>query len=228
MAKRVSPGDEEPERLPLDGGSSPKRRKASPQTITDEQVETFFETLADTCNVVRSAKAAEFSANWAYRKRRRDAAFRRGWAAAVREGYAKLELVLLERAMKGTPKLVRTARGTDRIMREYSTALAVALLRRHSELADSAADGPDQEELNEVRERILEKLRRLKERDDKDIAPGLDDDGIETKAAVGRTASGAALALIQWAVRSGAATGPLHQPSPSATAGPPPRSGEDQ
>src|SRR4029453_3238114 len=96
-----------------------KRRRASSQTIAPEQVETFFETLADTCNVVRAAKAAGFAANWAYRRRKFDAAFRNGWAAAVREGYSKLELVLLERAMKGTPKLVRTASGSDRVMREY-------------------------------------------------------------------------------------------------------------
>lgn len=95
--------------------------------IQPEQIETFFATLAETCNVVRSAKAAGFSANWAYRKRKFDAAFRNGWAVAVREGYSRLEPVLLERAIKGTPKLVRTARGTDRVMRDYSTALAVAL-----------------------------------------------------------------------------------------------------
>ena len=145
------------ERLKLRGG----RR----DDITPEQVETFFAALADTCNVVRSAKAAGFSANWAYRKRKFDAGFRNGWAAAVREGYSKLELVLLERAMKGTPRLVRTARGTDRVMRQYSTALAVALLRRHAETADSAAFEPGEDELREVRERILEKLEGLRRRE---------------------------------------------------------------
>jgi hypothetical protein len=141
-----------------------KRRRASSQTITPEQVETFFETLADTCNVVRSAKAAGFTPNWAYRKRKTDAAFRNGWAQAVREGFAKLELVLLERAMVGTPKLVRTSRGGDRVMREYSTSLAVALLKRHAATADAAQYQPSEDELTEVRERILEKLEGLKRR----------------------------------------------------------------
>ena len=141
-----------------------KLRRASPQTITPEQVETFFETLADTCNVVRSAKAAGFTPNWAYRKRKTDAAFRNGWAQAVREGFAKLELVLLERAMVGTPKLVRTSRGGDRVMREYSTSLAVALLKRHAATADAAQYQPSEDELTEVRERILEKLEGLKRR----------------------------------------------------------------
>ena len=148
----------------VEGRSRPKRRRASSQNITEAQVDKFFETLADTCNVVRSAEAAGFSATWAYRKRKRDAAFRNGWAHAVREGYAKLELVLLERAMVGTPKLVRTSKGGDRIMREYSTSLAVALLRRHAATADAAQYQPSEDELTEVRERILEKLEGLKRR----------------------------------------------------------------
>lgn len=148
----------------VEGKTRLKKRRASAQTITPEQIETFFLTLAETCNVVRSARTARFSANWAYRRRRFDAAFRNSWAAAVREGYARLELVLLERAIKGTPKLVKTARGTDRVMREYSTALAVALLRRHSETADSLAHEPSDDELKEVRDRILEKLEGLRRR----------------------------------------------------------------
>jgi len=171
----------------VEGKTRLKRRRASPQTITPEQIEIFFATLADTCNVVRSAKAAGFTANWAYRKRKVDAAFRNGWATAVREGYAKLELVLLERAMKGTPRLVRTARGTDRVMREYSTALAVALLRRHAETADSAAYEAGEDELREVRERILEKLEGLRRREPSEGE-------IETK---GRSA----LETIRWALK---------------------------
>ena len=149
----------------VEGSSRLKRRRGSSQTIRPDQIETFFLALADSCNVVRSAKAAGFSANWAYRKRKTDAAFRNGWAAAVREGYAKLELVLLERAMTGTPKLVRTSRGTDRVMREYSTALAVALLRRHAETADRAVYEPGEEELSEIRARIMEKLDGLRKRE---------------------------------------------------------------
>lgn len=163
----------------LDGRSSPKQRRVSPQSISDEQVATFFATLAETCNVVRSAKAAGFVANWAYRKRKTDAGFRNAWAEAVREGYAKLELVLLERAIKGTPKLVRTARGTDRVMRDYSNTLAVALLKRHAETADSASYEPAREELDEIRERILERLERLRTRDGGEAI-------VETKSAAGR------------------------------------------
>ena len=141
-----------------------QRRRARSLAIKPEQVEIFFAALADTCNVKRSARVAGFSSDWAYRRRRVDAAFRNGWAEAVREGYAKLELVLLERAMTGTPKLVRFSRGDDRIMREYSTALSVALLKRHADTADAAQYEPSEDELTEVRERILEKLEGLRRR----------------------------------------------------------------
>lgn len=164
--------------LILAGKSSPKLRKPHKSDICDEQKETFFATLAETCNVVRSAKAAGFAANWAYRKRKRDAGFRRAWAEAVREGYARLELVLLERAIKGTPKLVRTARGTDRFMRDYSNTLAIALLKQHAATAESASYQPADEELEEIRERILERLARVRERDG--------EPAIETKSATSR------------------------------------------
>jgi hypothetical protein len=178
VGKRVSVASNS--KLVLDGRSNPKLREPRKSDISDTQIEMFFATLVETCNVVRSAKAAGFSANWAYRRRKRDAAFRNAWAEAVREGYARLELVLLERAIKGTPKLVRTARGTDRVMRDYSNTLAIALLKRHAETADSASYQPAEEELAEIRERILERLDKLRARDGPPI---------ETKSAAGRLAA---------------------------------------
>ena len=176
--------------LVLDGGARMRLRKPGPNDISDEQIETFYVTLAETCNVARSARAAGFSANWAYRKRRRDAGFRTGWAQAVREGYAKLELVLLERAMKGTPKPYVRRDGSERTIREYSTALAVALLRRHADTADEAGFEHDGDETRETRGRILEKLERMRARDAGQAAKA-----IETKGWVDR------VALIEWGLR---------------------------
>ena len=178
MAKRVSASPNA--LLVIEGKSSPKLRGPRAGDITAEQIGTFLVTLTETCNVVRSAKAAGFTANWAYRKRKSDAGFRNAWAEAVREGYARLELVLLERAIKGTPKLVRTASGSDRVMREYSNTLAIALLKRHAETADSANYQPAEEELAEIRERILKRLAKLR--------PAGADEAIETKSAAGRLA----------------------------------------
>ena len=167
MARRVSIIGNEGE-LALDGRSSPKLRARRQQDISEEQIETFFATLADTCNVVRSAKAAGFTANWAYRKRKADAGFRAGWARAVAEGYAKLELVLLDRAMNGTVKRVPSGGGEKRI-REYPNQLAMALLKRHGETAASIDDILSEEEADEVRARILAKLARRRERGEEDV-----------------------------------------------------------
>jgi len=149
--------------LIVTGGSNPKSREPRKNDISEEQQDRFFAALAETCNVTRAAKAAGFSTDWAYRRRKKDAGFRQAWLAAVREGYAKLELVLLERAIKGTPKILFRRDGSERIVREYSTALAVTLLKRHGDTADSAAYEPEDGELAEIRERVLERLDRLRE-----------------------------------------------------------------
>ncbi len=192
MAKRVSV---EPASFPaIDGKSSPKVRAGHHADITDAQIETFFATLAETCNVVRSAKAAKINKSWAYRRRKRDAAFRSAWAEAVREGYAKLELVLLERAIKGTPRPLFRKDGSERINRENSTPLAGALLKRHAETADAASYEPAETELAEIRERILDRLEKLRLRDG--------GGALETKSATER------LGVIRGALRQGTRTPP--------------------
>lgn len=171
----------------IDGGAKARRRGPRGQDVSPEKIETFLVTLGMTCNVSMAARKAGFSASWAYRLRKRDAAFRAGWAEAVREGYAKLELVLLERAMKGTPRPIFRRDGSERIVRDYSTALAVALLKKHADAAAEAAQEHDPDELCEVRERILEKLERVRQRD---AARG----AIETKG-IDR------IGLIMWALK---------------------------
>jgi hypothetical protein len=149
----------------VEGKVRVKVRRASRQSWTKAKTATFLTTLADTCNVVRAAKAAGVSASYAYRRRRTDAKFRSGWGAAVAEGYAKLELVLLDRALNGKIKVVRGRDGgKDARIREYSDTLALALLKRHQESAAEADYEPDADEVAEARERIIAKLGRLKER----------------------------------------------------------------
>lgn len=185
------------ELLLIDGGEKARRRGPRGQDVSPEQIETFLVTLGDTCNVARSARVAGFSQSWAYRLRKRDASFRAGWAEAVREGYAKLELVLLERAMKGTPRSIMRRDGSVAIIREYSTQLAVALLRKHADAAAEASYEHGEDELKEVRERIIEKLERMRALD-----AGVED-AVEIKGGIDR------IGVIVWALRqsSGQALG---------------------
>ncbi len=163
--------------VPIDGGKRMQRRAPRGQDVSPEKIETFLVTLGMTCNVSMAARKAGFSSSWAYRLRKRDAGFRASWEEAVREGYAMLELVLLERVIKGTPKRIVERDGSTRTVREYSTALAVALLRRHADTAAQAAYEHDPDEMREVRDRILEKLDRMRAQDEGEV---------ETKGAVDR------------------------------------------
>ncbi len=154
------------ELVPIDGGMKMQRRGPRGQDVSPEKIDTFLVTLGMTCNVAMSARKAGFSQSWAYRLRKRDAGFRAGWAEAIREGYAKLELVLLERVIKGTRKVVVQRDGSTKIIREYSTPLAIALLKRHAEAAEAASYEHDPDDMREVRDRILEKLERMRAQDE--------------------------------------------------------------
>ena len=70
----------------------------------------FLTVLAETCNVTRACAEAGVSASGAYKRRRENAAFRAGWLEAIATAYQRLELVLLDRAFKGTEKVVKHPR----------------------------------------------------------------------------------------------------------------------
>lgn len=144
----------------IEGKTRLRKRRASHQRITAEQIRTFFAMLADTCNIEQSAKAAKFTAAWAHKKRRTDAGFRAAWVQAVAEAYAKLEMVLLERSISGRLRYVRVAGGSTKRIREYNDQTALALLKHHAATA-AAFDNPMAEaDANEMRDRILAKLAR--------------------------------------------------------------------
>lgn len=59
----------------------------------------FLDHLAATCNVRRSAEAAERSERSAYALRRRDGEFAALWQAAIEIGYDRIEALALERVL---------------------------------------------------------------------------------------------------------------------------------
>ena len=146
------------------GGDSPKMRKRRPREWTTKKEKAFFSALAETCNVRLAAEAAAISPSSAYRRRRSHAAFRAGWAEALGAAYQRLELVLLERALNGTEKVVRRKDGSEERMREYSDQTALALLRMHRDGAKEAIEEPSEREAAELRERLVQKLERLRKR----------------------------------------------------------------
>lgn len=150
--------------LVLAAGANPKMRKGTKREWTKAKEASFLSTVADTCNVTAAAEAAGVSTGGAYKRRKAVAAFRAGWAEALATGYQRLEMVLLERALNGTEKVVKRRDGSEERMRDYPNQIALHLLKLHRESATGATAEPPEEEIEEVRERLFQKLQRLRKR----------------------------------------------------------------
>lgn len=150
--------------LVLVAGGTPKKRKAVKRDWSRAKESVFVEALEATCNVTLACEAAGVSTTSAYQRRKINAAFRNAWREAIGLAYQKLELVLIERALNGTEKIVTKGEGREERMREYPNHIALQLLKMHRETAiEASSDVPD-DEASEARQRVLTKLGRLRER----------------------------------------------------------------
>lgn len=92
----------------------------------------FLEHLAISSNVAASERVADVPAGAAYRFRNRNDAFRQAWEIALKTGYDRLEMSVLERAING----VVVERTTDKDGKTteklaFSERLATSLLAAH-------------------------------------------------------------------------------------------------
>jgi len=90
------------ETLARGSDGKPQLRKARKQGWTAAKARTFLGHLRISCNVAASCRKAGLGETAVYNRRKIDAAFRGEWAAAIAEAVGRLEMMLLERAMKGT------------------------------------------------------------------------------------------------------------------------------
>ena len=151
-------------KLVLTGGKKPQQRKASRKSWTKKKAEDFLTVLADTCNVSEACRQSGVSSGVAYQRRKTDAGFRAGWNEALSTAYRRLELVLLDRAFNGTEKVVTRRDGSEERVREYSDTLGLNLLKFHQATVTEAEAEPSSADVEELRERVLIKLKRLKAR----------------------------------------------------------------
>jgi hypothetical protein len=106
------------------------RAKKAPLRWTKARETKFLETLAQTCNVAASERKAKMPVGSAYRHRRKSPEFDARWQEALAEGYARLELTMLQRALAGVSRRVtKTESGSETV--EYSDRLGMALLAAH-------------------------------------------------------------------------------------------------
>ncbi len=99
---------------------------------TKEKEEIFFRELAIVCNVAAALRAANMvrETRNIYDRRKRDPEFRTAWDEAVCEGYAMLELEMLERSRFGDDR-PPPASETEKKLREVPTSLGLQLLKMH-------------------------------------------------------------------------------------------------
>jgi hypothetical protein len=124
----------------------------------------FLDHLAATCNVMLSAKACGFSPQAVYRRRRIDPAFMARWDAALGQGYAHLEALMVQRAIEVFEGFAPDPEAPARIP-EVSVQDALILLGHHRRKMEggprSRREWARPRSLDEVRDSILRKLEAI-------------------------------------------------------------------
>lgn len=116
-------------------GSSGRRKVA----WSAAREEAFFAELSEVCNVTAAARAAGLAdSKPAYNRKQHHAAFRARWDEAVAEGYARLELEMLERARFGENRSPAEGCSGEK-QRAVPTAQALSLLKMHQARAKAPA-----------------------------------------------------------------------------------------
>ena len=156
-------------RAELTGGAAQLKR-AGHDRWGPRKEKLFFDELAATANVKRAAKAAGVSPNAVYQRRMRDAHFKAKWAAVLETGRASIEMHLVEAANRSfEPEELETGAVEPKV----SVAEAIRIVQVHgskqqqAQLHDPFAEqaaAMSEQEVEELRERLLNKIKRLSER----------------------------------------------------------------
>jgi FixJ family two-component response regulator len=95
---------------------------------SEEVEELFLDALAATCNVTIAAEQAQVGHTSVYRQRRLRADFAAKWQAALAQGYARLEMALVEAAVDSLEGVEFDA---DRPIPKMSAETALKVLQLH-------------------------------------------------------------------------------------------------
>lgn len=152
--------------LTLVAAKTPQLKKRAKRDWSKAKAREFLSVLAETCNVSEACRQSGVPMTVAYRRRKVDAAFRAAWQEAISTAYSRLELVLLDRAFNGTEKVVTRRDGSEERMTEYSNQLGLQLLKMHRDSVVEASNEMPPEDVDELRERLFNKLERLRKREE--------------------------------------------------------------
>jgi hypothetical protein len=152
--------------LTLIAGKTRRLQQPSRRSWSQAKAKAFLNVLAETCNATEASRQSGVPLSTVARRKRTDAKFRASWFEAIATPYQRLELVMLERAFNGTEKLVTRRDGRQEVMREYSNQLGLSLLKMYRDTAVEANLELPPSEIEEIRQRLIQKVRRLKQRRD--------------------------------------------------------------
>lgn len=124
----------------------------------------FLEVLAETINVTAAVGSVGLSAQGVYRLRKRDAGFAADWDQTIAEAYARVEMLLLERALLGKGSGAAVAAGSE-VLEKLSERALLALLHQHRQTVRDVRIATERslgrrlsEEEQEARAKLVEKL----------------------------------------------------------------------
>lgn len=169
-----------PRRLPGGGREVISQQlRAGADRWTPRRERRFFEELAATANIRRAAEAAGVSTQAVYARRAKRPDFRARWAQALENGRAAIEMKLVAEANRSLdPETMDLPEAEPKV----SVAEAIRIVKLHGSAKQQAEfDDPfaeqaasmTEEDAHELREKLVRKLRRLRDRDMPDwIAQG--------------------------------------------------------
>lgn len=179
-AKREGPGMELKRARGDRAGGRPQIRQKHKGALTEQEIEIFLATLAETCNQAHSARTAGRSTDRIFRDlKKRDSAFAAAWDGVLRESYDMLEMEMSRRMRFGTPKTVfHDGRKVARI-RVFNDGLALRLLSLHRKSAERmrAADSAPRRDVNTLIDLISARLAEIEAEEAAKKAAGEADDG---------------------------------------------------
>jgi hypothetical protein len=138
--------------------------RAGPGRWNREAEQRFFDELAASANVRRACAAAGVSANAVYARRMKRPDFRAKWDAVLETGRAAIEMHLVETAKKSFDA---DELDTGDVQPRVSVAEAIRIVQIHGSKAQQQRIEeiePPEDEIEAVRERLFNKLQRLRER----------------------------------------------------------------
>jgi hypothetical protein len=140
-----------------------QRVKTGGYQWSDEAEELFFDHLAASCNVRASADAVGFTTFTVYRQRRMRPEFAARWRAALEQGYARLEMALLQAALDSIEDMDFDS---ERPIPKMGVEQAMNVLRAHrNEVRGDGGRGPGRHgrppRLEDVRASIEKKVSAI-------------------------------------------------------------------